>query len=51
MEMTNSSQSVEASTAAEQPAMWFAQDEAQVSLAGISIERRKCYYVISQLDH
>jgi hypothetical protein len=35
---------------AERPAVWFAQAEAQFSLAGISSERTKFYYVISQLD-
>jgi hypothetical protein len=36
---------------AEWPAMWFAQAEAQFTLAGISSEKTKFYYVISQLDH
>jgi hypothetical protein len=35
---------------AERPAVWFAQAEAQFSLAGISSERTKFHYVISQLD-
>jgi hypothetical protein len=35
---------------AERPAVWFAQAEAQFSLAGISNERKKFNYVISQLD-
>jgi hypothetical protein len=35
---------------AERPAVWFAQAEAQFSLAGISSERTKFNYVISQLD-
>jgi hypothetical protein len=35
---------------AERPAVWFAQSEAQFSLAGISSERTKFHYVISQLD-
>jgi hypothetical protein len=33
------------------PAVWFAQDEAQFTLAGIISEKIKFYYVISQLDH
>jgi hypothetical protein len=36
---------------AERPAMWFAQAEAQFTLAGISSEQIKFCYVISQLDH
>jgi hypothetical protein len=36
---------------AERPAMWFTQAEAQFTLAGISSEKTKFYYVISQLDH
>jgi hypothetical protein len=36
---------------AEQPAVWFAQAEAQFSLAGISSEKTKFFHVISQLDH
>jgi hypothetical protein len=36
---------------AERPAVWFAQVEAQSALAGISSEKTKFYYVISQLDH
>jgi hypothetical protein len=35
---------------AERPAVWFAQAEEQFSLAGISSERTKFNYVISQLD-
>jgi hypothetical protein len=35
---------------AERPAVWFAQAEAQFSLAGISSGRRKFNYVTSQLD-
>jgi hypothetical protein len=33
------------------PAVWFAQAEAQFSLAGISSERTKFFHVILQLDH
>jgi hypothetical protein len=36
---------------AEQPDVWFAQAEAQFSLAGITTERTKFHHVISQLDH
>jgi hypothetical protein len=36
---------------AEQPAVWFAQAEAQFALAGISSEKTKFFHVISQLDH
>jgi hypothetical protein len=36
---------------AEQPDVWFAQAEAQFSLAGITTEGTKFYNVISQLDH
>jgi hypothetical protein len=32
------------------PPFWFARAEAQFSLAGISSERTKFHYVISQLD-
>jgi hypothetical protein len=35
---------------AERPAVWFAQAEAQFSLAGISSETTKSF-IISQLDH
>jgi hypothetical protein len=35
---------------AERPAVWLAQAEAQFSLAGISNERTKFHYVISQLE-
>jgi hypothetical protein len=35
---------------AERPAVWFAQAKAEFSLAGISSERTKFQYVISQLD-
>jgi hypothetical protein len=35
---------------AERPAVWFAQAEAQFTLAGISCEQTKFCYVISQLD-
>jgi hypothetical protein len=34
---------------AQRPAMWFAQAEAQFSLAGISCERTKFQYIIAQL--
>jgi hypothetical protein len=36
---------------AEWPAMWFAQAEVQFSLASITSEKTKLFYVISQLDH
>jgi hypothetical protein len=36
---------------AEQPAVWFAQAEAQFHLAGIRDEATKFYHVIAQLDH
>jgi hypothetical protein len=35
----------------ERPAVWFAQAEAQFTLAGISNEQTKFYYEIAQLDH
>jgi hypothetical protein len=35
---------------AERPAVWFAQAEAQFSLASISSERTTFHYIISQLD-
>jgi hypothetical protein len=35
---------------AERPNVWFAQAEAQFTLAGISSEQTKFYYIISQLD-
>jgi hypothetical protein len=35
----------------ERPALWFAQAEAQFELAGITSERTKYSYVISQLNH
>jgi hypothetical protein len=35
----------------ERPALWFALAEAQFTVAGISSEKTKSYYVISQLDH
>jgi hypothetical protein len=36
---------------AEQRDVWFAQTEAQFSLAGFTTERTKFHHVISQLDH
>jgi hypothetical protein len=36
---------------AEQPAVWFAQAEAQFALVGISSMQTKFCYVILQLDH
>jgi hypothetical protein len=36
---------------AERPNVWFAQAEAQFTLAGISSEQTKFYYVIAHLDH
>jgi hypothetical protein len=36
---------------AKQPAMWFAQAEAQFTLAGISSEKIMFCYVISLLNH
>jgi hypothetical protein len=36
---------------AERPAVWFAQAEAQIFLAGVNSEKTKFFYVISQLDH
>jgi hypothetical protein len=36
---------------AERPAVWFIHAEAQFPLAGISSEKTKFCYVISQLDH
>jgi hypothetical protein len=35
----------------EQLAVWFTQAEVQFTLAGISSEKTKFYYVISQLNH
>jgi hypothetical protein len=35
----------------EQPDVWFAQAEAQFSLAGITNERTKFHHIIAQLDH
>jgi hypothetical protein len=35
----------------ERPAVWFAQTEVQLTLAGIRSENTKFCYVISQLDH
>jgi hypothetical protein len=59
MEATNGTQPAEVSRVAvrlppfwaERPAVWFAQAEAQFSLAGISTEITKFCHVISQLDH
>jgi hypothetical protein len=34
----------------ERPAVWFAKAKAQFCLAGISIQRTKFHYVVSQLD-
>jgi hypothetical protein len=36
---------------AERSNVWFAQAEAQFSLAGVNSEKTKFYYLISQLDH
>jgi hypothetical protein len=36
---------------AEQPAVWFAQAEAQFYLASVNSEKIKFFHVISQLDH
>jgi hypothetical protein len=36
---------------AELPAVWFAQAEAQFTLAGVTSEKTKFYHVIYQLDH
>jgi hypothetical protein len=36
---------------AERPAMWFTEAEEQFSLPGISNEKTKFHYLISQLDH
>jgi hypothetical protein len=38
-------------SSAERPAAWFAQAEAQFTLAGISSEKTNFYYVISELYH
>jgi hypothetical protein len=58
MESTNDTQAEIARVAvclppfwADQPDVWFAQAEAQFSLAGITKEWTKFYHVISQLDH
>jgi hypothetical protein len=58
MEATDGTQPAEISRGAvrlrsfwtERPAVWFAQAEAQFSLAGISSERTKFHYFISHLD-
>jgi hypothetical protein len=59
MQTTDNSAPTEVSTVAvrlppfwaERPAVWFTQAEAQFTLAGISSEQTKFYYVISQLEH
>jgi hypothetical protein len=59
MEATNCTQPAEVSRVAvrlapfwaERPAVWFAQAEAQFSLASISTETTKFYHVIAQLGH
>jgi hypothetical protein len=59
MEATNDFQPAETSRVAvrlppfwaERPTVWFAQAEAQFSLAGISNDRTKFYHILSQLEH
>jgi hypothetical protein len=50
MEPPDSSPPAEVSRVAVWPAAWFAQAEAQFTLAGISSKIKFCH-VISQLDH